>query len=139
MILYRLLAGRHAYETSGAISDVLRRITTDPPPPPSEGNRVVDTDLDTIVLKTLAKEPERRYASVSDLRGDLERWLGGEPILARTDSGWYVLRKTAHRYRAPLLAMAAFVVLLAGFIGRAVAPRAGGVTLGAPTPTQEPP
>lgn len=115
MILYRLLAGAHAYDVSGPMSEVLRRITTEPPAPPSRANRALNADLDIIVLKALAKDQSRRYQSAGDLRSDLERYLRGEPILARSDSGWYVLRKSVQRYRRPLTVAAIFFVLVSTF------------------------
>jgi serine/threonine-protein kinase len=46
-------------------------------------------DLDTIVLRCLAREPQRRYPTVQALADDLRRYLDGQPIQARPDSGWY--------------------------------------------------
>lgn len=112
LILYRLLCGRHAFDATGPLADVVHRITHDQPAPPSIVCADVDDELDTITLKALAKEPARRYQSVGGLALDIERHLRGEPILARSDSGWYMLRKTVRRYRAPLIGAAALLALL---------------------------
>jgi len=50
-------------------------------------------DLDTIALKALKVDPSERYATADALRQDLQRHLGGEPVLARPDSATYRLRK----------------------------------------------
>ncbi len=115
MILYRLLADEHAYDTSGAMSEVIRRITTEPPPPPSRRNALINDELDTIVLKALSKEAERRYQSAGDLHADIGRYLAGQAILAKADSGWYVLRKNMVRHRKLLAAGTIFVTLLSAF------------------------
>jgi serine/threonine-protein kinase len=70
-------------------------------------------DLDTIVLKTLSAEPERRYASVAALSDDLGRYLGGLPVEAQRDWAGYRLRKFVLRNRGvvaiSLLLLAALV------------------------------
>lgn len=55
-------------------------------------------DLDTIVLKALRKEPERRYASVDQFSEDLRRYLDGLPVLARGDTFGYRVSKFVTRH-----------------------------------------
>jgi hypothetical protein len=79
---------------------------------PSVFNPEVDRDLETICLKCLEKEPERRYGSAEALAEDLERWLRCEPILARPASAWektgkWVRRKPALAGRSPRVGVAA--------------------------------
>ena len=59
----------------------------------------VEGDLDWIVLKTLRKEPERRYASARELAEDIRRHLEGRPVLARPDTAGYRLGKFVRRHR----------------------------------------
>jgi serine/threonine-protein kinase len=73
-------------------------------------SRQVAGDLDNIVLKALAKQPERRYPSVEALALDLRRFLDGKPVQARPHSFDYRLRKYVHRHRWAL--STALLVLL---------------------------
>ena len=57
-------------------------------------------EIDTIVLKCLRKEPDRRYQSAGELARDLRRYLAGEPIDAKRDSTVYMLRKAVAYPRA---------------------------------------
>ena len=82
------------------------------PDPPSGINRRVDRDLETICLKCLEKDPERRYASALALAEDLERWLRGEPTAARPLSGPARLRRWAWRRRRRLAVGAAALLML---------------------------
>src|SRR5262249_3728378 len=50
-----------------------------------------------------------------DLGHDISRYLAGEPIEAKRDSHWYVLKKTARRYRIPLIVSGAFFLLIGVF------------------------
>ncbi|USN97931.1 MAG: protein kinase [Phycisphaeraceae bacterium] len=117
LVLYRLLAGRHAYPMTGTMTEVLARITDVIPDPPSTHVHTIPADLDTVVLKALAKEPSRRYQSVGEFAADVERALVGDAVLARADSRWYMLRKTVRSYRGPIATAAALLVLLAAFGG----------------------
>jgi non-specific serine/threonine protein kinase/serine/threonine-protein kinase len=81
-------------------------------------------DLDTIVLKALKKEPERRYHSAQELREDIDRHLAGQPVRARGDSLWYRSRKFVRRHKAVVAASALVVVTLtAGVITTAAQAR----------------
>ena len=73
-------------------------------------SRQVTGDLDNILLKALAKQPERRYPSVEALALDIRRFLEGKPVQARPHSFDYRLRKYVHRHRWAL--STALLVLL---------------------------
>ena len=66
--------------------------------------RQLQGDLDNILLKTLAKAPAERYASVDALAADVHAYLDGRPVSARRASPGYVLAKWLGRHRAAALA-----------------------------------
>lgn len=74
-------------------------------------------DLDTIVLMALRKEPGRRYTSVEQLAGDIERYLQGLPISARKDTFTYRTGKFIRRNA--LASAAAAGISLAILLGAA--------------------
>lgn len=121
-VLYRLLTGRTALDVSGVSpAEIERRIAEEAPSPPSAAavgpyaawRRRLAGDLDTIVLKALRKEPERRYASVEQLAEDLRRHAGGLPVRARRDTLGYRAGKFLRRQRAAV-AVAVGILLLTG-------------------------
>ena len=110
-ILYELIAGRPPF-TGQSPLEIIKQVLEREPPAPSvaamkNGGGFTTTatshparDLDTICLKCLEKEPNRRYASARALAEDLERWLNHEPIHARQASvlervGKWIRRKPA--------------------------------------------
>lgn len=110
VILYELLTGRLPHDLgSRSIPEAARIIREDRPTKLSHVSRVFRGDLDTIVSKAIEKELPRRYQSAADLAADIRRYLAGEPIQARQDSAWYLLRRGFKRYRTH--AIAALVVL----------------------------
>ncbi len=113
VILYELVTGRCPYRLAGSMPDVLKSITDVAPVRPSAIRPEIDDDVETIILKAISKEKDRRYHSAEALAQDLERALAGKPIEARSDSGMYVLRKTLARHRGPVVATLAVVVALA--------------------------
>ena len=87
---------------------------------------VVRGDLDWIVMKCLEKDRTRRYAAGNDLAEDVQRYLEGEPILARPPSTAYKIQKFVRRNRVIVSAAAtvAVVLLLAAIVGSWEAVRA---------------
>jgi eukaryotic-like serine/threonine-protein kinase len=77
--------------------------------------RALRGDLDAIVMKTIAKEPERRYGSARELAADIKRHLGHEPIEARPPAALYRLRKMTRRHPTTVAVAAATVPLVLGF------------------------
>jgi WD40 repeat protein/tRNA A-37 threonylcarbamoyl transferase component Bud32 len=112
VLLYQMLTGKFPYPVAGPIKETLESIVHREPIPPRQLRREIDDELETILLKCLGKERERRYQTAGELGRDVRRYLNGEPIEAKRDSAWYVLRKTVRRYRLPLAVMLAFFVLL---------------------------
>jgi eukaryotic-like serine/threonine-protein kinase len=78
-----------------AASDVAMRRQTDP----ASLRRQVDGDLNSMTMKALEKTRERRYASVSDLAADIERYLEDRPVLASSQGGVYRTLKFVRRHR----------------------------------------
>ena len=122
VVLFELLTGELPYETSSnSPFDIPRIIREIEPRRPSLVNRSLRGDLETITLKALEKERQRRYQSVAELAQDIRRDLAGEPIEAKRDRRWYVLRKTLARHKVTVAATAAFVaVTVAAAIGLGV-------------------
>jgi serine/threonine protein kinase len=109
-ILYELLTGRPPFAGVTPL-ETLRQVQTEEPVPPSRLQPRLPRDLETICLKALQKEPHQRYAAAADLAADLERFLAGEPILARPVSVWVLAWKWARR--RPALASLIGVSVLA--------------------------
>ncbi|MCU0757062.1 MAG: protein kinase [Xanthomonadales bacterium] len=78
------------------------------------------SDLDWIVSKCIAQDPEDRYATVQDLRLDLQRWLDDRPVEARPTSTWYRFRKVIRRNRLNTAITAISVLTLVGTSSAAV-------------------
>lgn len=121
VILYELLSGSRPYDLRGLSPVAMeRRVATEVPPRPSEraGDarvaRLLRGDLDTIILKALAKEPARRYASVRELADDVRRFLAKEPVRARPDSWSYRAARFAQRHQVGVAAAVVMVLSLVG-------------------------
>jgi len=106
------------------VAEIISAVTRHDPVAPSRAERGpggpaaaqrINDEVDTITLKALAKEPARRYQSAEALKQDVVRYLAGEPIDAKRDSTFYVLRKTVARHRLPAALGAAFLISLIGF------------------------
>jgi len=116
VLLYLLLTGRSPYGlTPPEGEELFKAVCQDDPPRPSavageapagQGSpgeprllrRWLAGDLDTIVLRAMHKDPQRRYASAEQLAADIRRHLEGLPVLARPDTAFYRLGKFARRH-----------------------------------------
>jgi WD40 repeat protein/serine/threonine protein kinase len=115
--LYELLTLEPAYNGRNR-EEILRQIAFEEPRPPRRLNRAVPAELETIVLKAMAKNPEERYATAQELADDLKRFLEDKPIKARRPS----LRQRAARWarRHKTVVRAALVVLVLAVVALAV-------------------
>ena len=143
-LLHELLTGRPPFETEQLMAggpEGLRRLLREQEPsapsarlrslPPSDLHAIASArrttparlisalrgDLDSIVLKTLEKDPRRRYATAGDLAADLGRFLNHEPVEALPRRRLYRLRKLVRRNRLAFAAAAAVAAALVAGLG----------------------
>ncbi len=109
-VLYEMLVGRPPFR-GATNTDTLRQVLTDEPEPPRRRRRDVPSDLQTICLKCLEKEPAQRYASAAELAEDLRRFLAHEPIQARPLGRSERLRKWVRRHPAKTILCASGLIL----------------------------
>ncbi len=141
LVLYKLLAGSQPYETDGMLFERMLRIAHfDTPAPahffasqpeqvreliakqrgvtPAVLERLLRGDVALVVLKSIAKDRDRRYPSVSELQSDIRRFLAREPVEASAPGTLARMRMFAVRHRG---AVAATVLIALTLIGGIVA------------------
>jgi TolB-like protein/cytochrome c-type biogenesis protein CcmH/NrfG len=123
-VLYQLLTG-HPPFAGGTTYETIKLLLETEPRQPRLVNRKIDSDLSTICLKCLEKDPQRRYSSALALAEDFEHWLKHEPIQARRSGiivrgrKWVQRNPTSALLAASLIALAAaaaWIVWKNGFI-----------------------
>jgi len=112
VMLYELTTDGFPYDVRGELSRTLENIRHAKPRVPSSLEPSIDHELETVILKSLAKEPDRRYQSAYHLARDIEHYLTGEAIDAKRDSTWYLLRKSLRRHRAAVGTALAFLAII---------------------------
>jgi serine/threonine protein kinase/Flp pilus assembly protein TadD len=125
--LYELLTLEPAFAGCDR-QELLRQIAFEEPRPPRQLRRAVPVELETIVLKALAKAPAERYATAQELADDLDRFLKDEPVLARRPTLLQRARKWARRHRpvvwSAAVALLVALAVLAGSVGWVMRDRA---------------
>lgn len=114
VILYRLMCGSMPYKVEGSIFSIARTIADAEPVRPSKRDSSIAPDLEAIILRAMHKSKDRRYQSAANLARDLERFLAGHPVEARSGSGWYLLRKAIAVNQRRLAVAGIGAVVLAG-------------------------
>jgi serine/threonine protein kinase len=112
VILYQMCTGRLPYDVLGTILEALRNIQYAEPARPRQSISRFDSDVEAIILKCLAKDPDQRYQSAGELKQDVQRWLDGLPIVAKSVSSMYLLRKIVARHRYTAAVIASLLVIL---------------------------
>ncbi|MHC4779152.1 MAG: serine/threonine protein kinase, partial [Planctomycetota bacterium] len=112
-IFYEMLT----YETpfqGNTIVEILKKVSYDDPPQPRKFNSSISKDAETICLKCLEKDMNKRYQTGEELADDIDRQLAGDPILARPVGFTTKIYKKARKYRGIVItAIVSLVLLLA--------------------------
>ena len=125
VVLYLLLTRRLPYLMKAVpLHDAIREICETEPPRPSVAlppaqrrpGEKLDADLDSITLRALRKEPEKRYRSPDELSEDVGRYLDGLPVMARGGQLAYRAGKFVRRHTLWLVAAGVFAMMLTGGI-----------------------
>jgi eukaryotic-like serine/threonine-protein kinase len=111
--LYELLTLQPAFDGQER-PEVLSRIAIEEPRTPRRLHKAIPAELETIVLKAMAKVPAERYGTAQELADDLRRFLEDRPIRARRPTLWQRLRKWVRRHQSAVVA--AGLALVGGLI-----------------------
>ena len=122
MILFELLTGKPPYMVPGAsLSAALDTIANVEVPRLSTRIEKVPRDVDAIVAKAMASDPEERYATAGDLAADLQRYLDDEPTIARAPTFKESFLRLVRKHRIETgFAAAALLALVIGIIATAI-------------------
>ncbi len=110
--LYELATLRPAFD-GGDREALLRRVALDEPAAPRKLRPSIPRDLETIILKAMAKEPASRYQTAHELADDLRRFLADEPVLARRPTAGQRVAKWARRHRVAVSSASVSLLLAA--------------------------
>ncbi|MEK7724128.1 MAG: serine/threonine-protein kinase, partial [Acidobacteriota bacterium] len=110
VVLYELLTGNRPHNFKGkSLNEILQIISKNEPKAPN-----ISTEIDAILLKSLAKNPRKRYQSTDDLRHDIFNYLNRLPISARPNTAFYRLEKFFHRHKIEITFASFITILLLG-------------------------
>jgi serine/threonine protein kinase len=112
LTLYELLTLRPAFGARDRL-ELIEQIKNQEPPRPRSLRPAIPRDLETVVLKAMSKDPQRRYPSAQALADDLRRWRAGEPVLARPVGPMGRAWRWARRYPAVAGLLALVLLVLA--------------------------
>ncbi|MBL4844370.1 MAG: protein kinase, partial [Planctomycetes bacterium] len=108
-ILYEIVTRRVPF-TAKTQNALLRKIIEEEPQPPRQVRAGVPSELEIIALKALSKEQDGRFQSANDMADDMQRFLDGQPILARAPAFWKPIVRRLKRNKSQAMIVAAAVV-----------------------------
>lgn len=117
-VLFRLLTGNDVHDLQGTRLDVLRRIA-DGDHRRRPALKTLDGELQALLQKAMAHEPNDRYGSAGDLAADIDRYLNNEPLVAKAPTTLYRLRKFIAKYRIGLAISAVIASVLIAVVAGA--------------------
>ncbi|HMS42007.1 MAG TPA: serine/threonine-protein kinase [Pyrinomonadaceae bacterium] len=132
VILYEILTGKRPHDLkSKTLPEILKAITEEIPKFPSDAlsenpqsaipnPQSLKGDIDTILLKSLAKDARERYQTVDEFCADIVRYLNDLPILARKPSKVYQLKKFVRRNKVAVISGCVIFLLLSTLLGTAI-------------------
>jgi serine/threonine protein kinase len=115
-ILYEMLTGRPPFRADSVL-ETMELVGTCEPPPPSHVHSKVPRDLETICLRAMAKDPQRRYRSALALAQDLERFQAGESIIARREGTFSRIWRRVRRRPTTVVVFVLLILLAIGTNG----------------------
>lgn len=115
VILFYGLTNQLPYDVSGSHYQALKNIQEQEPTRPSKIIPRLDSDVEAILLKALAKKPSERYQSAAELARDIQCWMDGLPIIARSVNTLYLLRKLVTRNRTASVVVCLVLVIIMSF------------------------
>jgi tRNA A-37 threonylcarbamoyl transferase component Bud32 len=110
VLLYELLLGRALHETDPDQMGMNSETAT--PLRPTSVDPSLKGDLEAIIMKSMARDPARRYADANALGDDITRFLDGQPVVAKPPTIGYTVAKIAGRNRTLLTAVATCLLIL---------------------------
>lgn len=114
--LYEIFTDRPPFEGFSPM-EVLLQVLKVEPKPMRDLDPTIPQDIDTIVLKCLEKEPQRRYDSAKALAEDLNRYLDGTSIQAKPVTWQYKMWQKAKEHKVATISLSAAVLVLLGSSG----------------------
>lgn len=111
LTFYELLTQRPAFTGSNR-QELLRQISFDEPPRPRRTNKAIPPDLETILLKSMEKNPTDRYSTADELAEDIQRFVDDRPIHARPPTLAQRSAKWCRRHKLPVATIAVTVLVL---------------------------
>jgi len=109
---YALFTGEPPHDTSGSVHEALHRVSHDEPRSARSLNPALPTALEAVLLRAVARDPSKRYASASAFAEDLRRFARGDPVEAQPPSVWQRGARWAGRHPLAITGLLSSVILL---------------------------